>query len=244
VTALLPVELPVPPMGERLVAHDSEFTAVDRGFSTLRDAINDGIRLANHVGAGLPLLPTESLEELLVLPFSGDYRAIRRNANACGQVRDAFAVWGDNFPRVGLAVASCWTGAASAALLGRLAVYAVAGRAVGSVVGAGAVVFEEIATVCERLAVRVEHELAVLGRLLLRLSRRLLESVCGPGVTTLAIEVAVHGWSVISDIVHDICLVHALISDLLTLQETVSGWVEDWRSRLELFTDLRGAWAA
>jgi hypothetical protein len=244
VTTLVPVELPEPPLGERLVAHDSQFTAVDRGWSLLRDAINDGIRLANSVGAGLPLLPTESLEELLVLPFSGDYRAIRRNANACGQVRDAFEVWGDNFPRVGLAVASCWTGAASAALLGRLALFAVAGRAVGSVVGAGAAVFEEIATVCERLAVRVEHELAVLGRLLLRLSRRLLEAVCGPGVASLALEVAVHGWSVISDIVHDICLVHTLISDLLTLQATVSGWVTDWRARLGLFTDLRGAWDA
>ena len=242
--ALVPVELSEPPLGERLVAHDCEFTAVDRGWSMLRDAINDGIRLANSVGAGLPLLPTGSLEELLVLPLSGDYRAIRRNATACGQVRDAFEVWGGNFPRLGLAVASCWTGAASAALLGRLAVYAVAGRAVGSVVGAGAVVLGEIATACERLAVRVEHELVVLGRILLRLSRRLLEAVCGPGVASLAIEVAVHGWSVISDIVHDICLVHTLISDLLTLQATVSGWVSGWRARLEVFDDLRGAWAA
>jgi len=244
VIALVPVELPEPSLGERLVAHDSQFTAADRGWSMLRDAINDGIRLANSVGAGLPMLPTESLEELLVLPFSGDYRAIRRNANACGQVRDALEVWGDNFPRVGLAVTSCWTGAASGALLGRLALYAVAGRAVGSVVGAGTAVFEEIATVCERLAVRVEHELAVLGRLLLRLSRRLLEAVCGPGVASLALEVAVHGWSVISDIVHDICLVHTLIADLLALKATVSGWVADWRGRLDLFTDLRGAWAA
>jgi hypothetical protein len=244
VTALVPLELPAPPLGDRLVAHDAEFTAVDRGWSALRDAVNDGIRVANSVGAGLPLLPTESLEELLVLPFSGDYRAIRRNATACGQVRDAFGVWGDNFPRLGLAVASCWTGAASAALLGRLAVFAVVGRAVGELVGAGAALFEEIATVCERLAIRVEHELVELGRVLLRLGRRLLESVCGPGAAALAVEVALHGWSVISDIVHDICLVHTLIADLLALQELVRGWVTDWRSRLDLFSDLRSAWAA
>jgi hypothetical protein len=243
-TALAPVELPTPSLGDRMIAHDVGFTVADRGWSMLRDAINDGIRLANSVGAGLPLLPTESLEELVVLPFSGDYRAIRRNANACGQVRDACAVWGDNFLRVGLAVASCWTGSASAALLGRLAVYAVAGRAIGAVVGAGALVFEEIASACEHLAVRVEHELAELGRVLLRLSRRLLEAVCGPGAASLAFEVALHGWSVVSDIVHDICLVHTLISDLLALQDTVTGWVADWCTRLDLFSDLRGAWAA
>jgi hypothetical protein len=243
-TTLVPIELPEPPLGERMVSHDAEFTAVDRGWSLLRDAINDGIRLANSVGAGLPMLPTESLEELLELPFSGDYRMIRRNAHACGQVRDALAVWSDNFPRVGLGVASCWSGAASAALLGRLAVYAVAGRAVGELVGAGASVFDEIATVCERLAVRVEHELVELGRVLLRLSRRLLEAVCGPGAASLAITIAVHGWSVISDIVHDICLVHTLISDLLTLQDTVTGWVADWRARLELFSELRHTWTA
>lgn len=241
---LAPIELPAPDLGDRLITHDLEFTAVDRGWSALRDAINDGIRVANSVGAGLPMLPTESLEELLVLPFSGDYRSIRRNANACVQVRDALRTWGDNFPRLGLAVASCWTGQASAALLGRLAAYAVAGRAVGELVGAGALVFEEIATGCERLAVRVEHELVILGRVLLRLGRRLLETVCGPGAAALALEVAVHGWTVISDIVHDICLVHTLISDLLALQEIVRGRVADWRSRLELFSELRSAWAA
>ena len=58
------------------------------------------------------------------------------------------------------------------------------------------------------------------------------------------VSVAVHGWSVISDIVHDICLVHTLVSDLLALQEVVRGWVGDWRSRLEVFSELRDVWAA
>ena len=39
-TTLVPVELPEPPLGERMVGHDADFTAVDRGWSTLRDAIN------------------------------------------------------------------------------------------------------------------------------------------------------------------------------------------------------------
>lgn len=237
--SLRPVELPPPTLGPAEATHDVEFEVLDQGWSMLRDRINEGIGLANSVGAGLPRLPTGSLEELLVLPFSGDYRMIRRNADACLQVRGALATWSDNFALLGIGVASCWDGVASAALIGRLAAYAVAGRAVGELVGLGSELFCEIADVSEWLAIRVERELVELGKALVRLGERLLSLVGGPGgLAKLGLDLAVHGFSVVSHIVHDICLVLTLVHDLLDLKAKVEGWVADWRARLELFSDL------
>ena len=61
-----------PALGEETLHHDADFVAWDDAFDAVRDTVNFGIRQLNHVGAGLPLLPEESLEELLVQPLAGD----------------------------------------------------------------------------------------------------------------------------------------------------------------------------
>ena len=86
------VDLPEPALGEQQLRHDAEFRTVDRTFDLVRDTVNRGIDILNDLGCGLRRLPEESLEELVVLPLTGDYRRIRQNADAVAYVDAALAV--------------------------------------------------------------------------------------------------------------------------------------------------------
>lgn len=232
-------DLGVPEAHDRALDHDATFTAWDHTFSTLRDAVNHGIRLLNHAGAGLRELPGESLEELLVLPLTGDYGRIRQNADACGRVRLALDTWGGNFARISLGLDPRWDGMAAAAFFARMQAYDLLARALGEVVGRGAAVFEEIATVSEAIGVVVERVIVALGRLLARLARKVLEKVAGPaGWTAFAVELATKGLHAMTEIVEDVELVLSLIAAARDLRDTVREWAEVQRQRLGLFAEL------
>jgi len=238
--APLPVDLSEPEGGAER-AHDATFVAWDRGFDALRDTINLGIRVINEVGAGLRELPHGSLEDLLVVPLSGDYTAIRANAVACHQVEDALAGYAAGCTALSLAAATRWRGHAAAAYLVRLDAHALAAHGLGRLVGEGALVFDEIADFCEDLAVRVEELVVELGETMARLVRKLLSRVSGPaGWATFATELAFKGLDAVTDIVDDVRRVLAIIDTLQELQDSVRDWAEEQRARLDLLLDLPG----
>lgn len=236
---LVGLHLTDPPPGEARLRHDATFGAWDASLSALRDIVNIAIRAINEVGAGLPLLPEGSLEELLVLPVSGDYGAIRQNAHACHQVADALGTWAGNLSRISVMVAPRWDGLAGLAFAVRLNAQALAARGVAEVVRRGSDLFDEVADVSERLGIRVEQLVVELGKALARLARRLLARVGGPaGWATFAAELALRGLDAVTDIIDDVRRVLGLVEDLRALHRTVGDWAELQQERLGLFREL------
>ena len=244
VPILAPITLEPPAAGERRLDHDPTFAAWDATFSELRDVVNHGIDALNKAGAGLPRLPEESLEELIVRPLTGDYAAIRQNAHACGDVRTALHVWADNLLRLSVGVDPAWGGQAAAAYLLRVNVVGLAARGVAELVGAGTAVFEAVADFAERLGIEVERLLVDLGQALFRLVAKLTSRLSGPaGWAAFAAELIARGLDTVTDIIDDVRLVVDLVRTLLDLRETVTAWVAEQRARLALFADLPGLMA-
>lgn len=239
VPELVDLRLEPPPRGDAALVHDATFLAWDRTFSTLRDTVNLGIAALNSAGAGLPRLPEESLEELVVLPLTGDYGAIRQNATACRDVRDALHTWGDNLARISVGLDPAWGGLTATAFFLRMHAFGLVARGFGEVVASGSAAFERIATVSERIGIRVEKLVVELGKALARLARRLLSKVVGPaGWAAFAAELVVKGLDAVTDIIDDVRLVLDLLGTLLELRDVVRDWVAEQRERLELFAAL------
>lgn len=233
------LRLDPPREGDPVLRHDPTFVAWDRGLSAARDVVNLGIGALNHAGAGLPELPRGSLEELLVVPLTGDHQVIRQNADACRQVEQALTTWSGDLTRLAAAVGSRWQGLAATAYGVRLGGRAAAGRALAELVGQGAGVLEEIAEFSEWLAVEVERLVVELGEVLARLVRKLLSRVGGPGGwALLAADLVVRGLDAVADIIDDIRLVVSLVDTLQELHETVTEWVATQRPRLEALRGL------
>lgn len=224
------------------MAHDPEFVALDEGLSTIRDTVNLGIDALNHVGAGLRRLPEGSLEELLIMPLTGDYLTIRQNAVAMHQMRESLRTYAGNVARLSLAVDPRWGGQAATAYLVRLNAHAVLAAGAGELIAEGDVLFETIADYSERLAIRTEDLVMELCEKGMRLVRKLLARVCGPvGAATFLADFALHGFDAVTDIIDDIQRVLEIIDFLLSLQEDVRSWVGEQRARLERlleFADL------
>ncbi|WP_205473866.1 hypothetical protein [Nocardioides sp. SYSU D00038] len=232
----------VPPRGEPVLVHDATFAAWDRSFSAMRDLVNLGVDALNEVGAGLPRLPGGSLEELLVLPLTGDYGAIAQNATACRDVADALGEWAGDVGRVGAAVAVGWLGRAGLACALRLEALAVGSVALAGLVRAGACVLDDVAVTSERLGREVERLVVELGEALARCVRRLLTRVSGPlGWGVLAAEVALEGLSAVTDLVDDVRRVVSLVDALLDLRDTVAEWAGEQAERLRVLRALPDA---
>lgn len=239
VPTLVDLRLEEPDRGEKMLDHDATFEAWDEAFSLMRDVVNRGIDAINHAGAGLPRLPEGSLEDLLILPLTGDYHVIGQNTAACLDVRDALHRWADNILRLSVAVEPGWGGRAAAAYLLKINAFGLVARGLGETVRAGAIVFEEIAEFSERIGIQVEHLVVELGQTLVRLGRRILSKVSGPaGWAAFAADLLLHGLDAITDIIDDVKRVLKLIATLRELYDIVVDWVHQQQDRLELFRGL------
>ncbi len=228
-----------PDLGERLLHHDREFGEIDRVFDTIRDVVNKGIDVLNELGCGLRRLPEESLEELVVLPLTGDYRRIRQNAEAVVQVERALRAYARNALRLAAATDPRWGGDAASAYLLRVGRQAAVAGASAEVVALAVPALEVVAEVSERTAVEVEElvvELVERGR---RLVRRLLARAAGPvGWGVFAAEVALEGLDAFTDLVDDARRLVAIIDRLLAMKDELGSWVEEQRERLALLEDV------
>jgi hypothetical protein len=228
-----PLALPAPALGPDRLRHDAEFRALDRAFDRIRDTVNTGVDVLNELGCGLRRLPEESLQELVVLPLTGDHRRIRQNAAAIGYLDAALTRYGGSTARLALAVDSRWDGEAAASYLLRLGRHAAAARGVGELLTVAVPVFEEVARFAERLAVEVEELVVELVEKGIRLMTRMLARAAGPtGWAVLGAEVAVHGLAAVTDLVEDARRLVAIVDRLLAMREEVIGWVDEQRDRL------------
>lgn len=222
-----------PALGEEMLHHDADFVAWDDTFDAVRDTVNFGIRQLNHVGAGLPLLPEESLEELLVQPLAGDCTQIRQNADAARIAARAVGQWSRHLGLLGVKVAPVWGGEAGAALVGSVGGYAIAAGGVDLVLAEGAAALELLATFSERIAITVERALVRLGQVLRRLAVRVAEKLSGvAGVAKLLVDVVSDGLGALTDIIDDIRLVLELVEELRSLFDEVRTFVSDVEGRL------------
>lgn len=234
-----PLELPAPALGEAALVHDAEFRALDATFGRIRDVVNLGIDALNELGVGLRRLPEESLEELLVLPLSGDHHRIRQNADAVRHVEAALVRYAANTARLAAAAEPRWGGDAAAAYLVRVGVHAGVVRGCAELVTVAIPVLAEVAEVAERTAVEVEElvvELVEKGR---RLMTRLLVRVAGPlGWGVLATDVALHGLDAVTDLVDDARRLLAIIDRLTAMKGELAAWVDEQHGRLERLREV------
>ena len=234
-----PLDLTEPELGGHTRKHDAEFEALDGTLCRIRDTVNVGIDALNHAGLGLRKLPEGSLEELLVMPLTGDYRRIRQNALATGQFRDALRTYSENAGLLSVAAAPRWGGQAAAAFLLRVNAHAFAARGLGLLVAETAPLLELVADESERLAIEVEELVMELLERGERVVRKLLSRVSGPaGWATWAAELAIKGFDAVTDIIEDIERVLWIIDRLLEMKDEVTGWVEEQRERLSILLDL------
>lgn len=234
-----PLELPEPSPGEPALVHDAGFRALDATYGTVRDVVNLGVDALNDLGFGLRRLPEESLEELLVLPLSGDHHRIRQNADAVRHVEAALVQYAASTARLAVAADPRWGGDAAAAYLLRLGVHAGVARGCAEVVTAAVPVLTEAAEVAERTAVEVEELVAELVGKGRRLMARLLARVAGPlGWGVLAADVALHGIEAVSDLVDDTRRLLAIIDRLTEMKGELAGWVEVQHGRLEVLREV------
>lgn len=225
--------LVVPALGEEALHHDADFVAWDDTFDAVRDTVNFGIRQLNHVGAGLPLLPEESLEELLVQPLAGDCAQIRQNADAARIAARAFGHWSRQVGLLGVQVAPVWGGEAGTALVGSVGGYAIAVGGADLLLAGGAAALELLATFSERIALTVERALVRLGQVLRRLAVRVAEKLSGlAGMAKLLVDVVSDRLGALTDIIDDLRLVIDLVEEVRSLFDEVRTFVSDIEGRL------------
>lgn len=215
--------------------HNSTFTEIDGIWDSIRDEINDKIGWLNDVSPwDIPRLPETSLEEWVILPLSGDYRAIQANAEACQHADQAFGAWGDNFVAIATGMFGEWEGEAALAFQAHLALFGKAMTAVGSVVGWGSDAFDVIARFSEKLAIRVENIVVKLAQKLIALMEKVVKKAAGIwGWLATAFEVVWDGTHVITDLVDDVREVIDLIDACLDLVDTIKAWADEVRTKLE-----------
>jgi len=234
-----PLGLTVPELGGHTLDHDDGFEALDGALCRIRDTVNLGIDALNQAGLGLRKLPEGSLEELLVTPLTGDYRRIRQNALATGQVRDALRTYSANAVLLSVAAEPRWGGRAAASFLLRVNGHAVVARGLGMLVAEAAPLFDLVAEQSERLAIEVEELVMEILERGERVVRKLLSRVSGPaGWATWAAELAIKGFGAVTDIIDDVERILWIIDRLLEMKGEVLGWVEEQRERLSILLDL------
>lgn len=236
------LDLPAPGEGTDTMKHDPDWNMVSDGYDACRDTINSGIDRINGLGAPgvhLDRLSDKSLEDYIVYPLSGNYLKIQGNAEACDNVGSAMSEWGTNFSIFSAKVTAALRGEVSGTLILHLNVYNLVMKAVGSCIDAGSVVFTEIAKVSEKIAVAVEKALVLMGKTLLRVSKKIASRVLGwIGWATLAADIIKNGFSAITDIYDDVMACVHIITACSDLVETIKAWAEEAAAKLKTFEKL------
>ncbi|QCW52241.2 hypothetical protein FE634_20700 [Nocardioides dongxiaopingii] len=228
-----------PEEGGEELNHNNKFDAAAEAWEVGRDTINWGIDLLNGLGAGITRLDEASLRDYIVFPLSGDYGAIRTNANACGVVNTAMSTWGGCFTQLALKTPQALDGQASYGLIAQLGTYDIVMKAVGLGVSGGTSVFNSIATMSEKIAVEVEDVLVILGEKILKLASKVTSRfVPGLGWALLALDLLRDGFGVVQDIIDDIETVRTIITECQNLVDEVTSWAEVQAGRLDKFQDI------
>jgi len=240
-------ELPLDPPAEqsRGKGHDPAFITASETFDSVRDTCNSAIDwvngVASNVGLGepVPRLPEKSLDAYVVYPLSGDYLRIKQNAEACRTFGTAMKTWGGNFGVIGLNQVLTIGGEVGVSMGAQLGLYDLAVRGMGGVVTKGSAVFDYVARISEKIAIRVEKALVELGERLLRLSSKLLRWGRGYwGAFMLAKDLAEKGLAAITEIIDDVQYVIDAINACFDLKDAVEEWCRTQGERIKAFKEI------
>jgi hypothetical protein len=234
--------LDAPEAGKAKLKHDSKWTKTTQTWDSTRDWINDAIDTINNLGVSLPKLSTKSLDEFIIYPLSGNYELLRTNANACGNLDSGFTDWSDNFARLaGKTTVTMGTSSTATNFSAHLLLYSAVMRAVGKGVGKGSVIFDQIATMSETIAVRVEKALIKCVEKLAKLVAKLSSKLSWFGWVIFAKDVVNRGMAAVTDIYDDIQDCITIIDTCLELSETIKAWaqtVADNLAKIEKIKDM------
>ncbi|MBM0124059.1 hypothetical protein [Pimelobacter simplex] len=240
-------ELPLdaPAEQSRGKGHDPAFITASETFDSVRDACNGAIDWVNGVAEGvglgrpIPSLPTTSLDQYVVYPLSGDYLRIKQNAEACRTFGTAMKTWGHNFGVLGLNQVLVIGGEVGVTMGAQLGLYDLAVQGMGGVVSKGSAVFDYVARISERIAIRVEKALVELGERLLRLSSKLLRWGRGYwGALMLAKDLAEKGIDAITEVIDDAKYVIEAINACFELKDAVEEWCRTQGERIKAFKEI------
>ncbi len=225
----------------QLPGHDKEYTAIADAWDTTRDTINAGINKINSIipGEGIPTLQYESLDNYVVYPLSGNYRKLQGNAAACTTTKTVMADWGMNFTKLSGKVTLALQGDTEVGIIAQLNLYNLVMRSIGVVIGGGAGVFNGIARMSERIAIRVEKALVVMGKKLLKLLAKITSRLAGVwGWMLLAKELLEKGLDAVMDLYHEAVECIEMIDACFDLVDEIRAWAEEQAAALETFNQL------
>lgn len=233
--------LTAPSVGEAPLHVPKDWETWDSLFQEVRDGINIIAGAADRIpGVDLPRLPEGSLARLVVSPLTGNWDVIRSRGEACRTVGSGLDAMARNLGAVPLDLAPHWSGLTFVSFLGHHAAYAVALEAASRVVAQGTVVFEAMALVSQQLGEAAVRLLTRLGRLLVRVVRKLARRLAPwLGWVSTAKDLLTDGLGPILDIVEDIIELVDLVNGLLDLVATARAWVEDQVARLRVLLEVR-----
>lgn len=215
-----------PGEGGPTMKHDKGWKVASEGYDATRDSINEAIGVINKLGAGLPTLPKQSLEDFIIYPLAGNYAQLQGNATACEKLASGFNDWAANFGRLALKSPLALEGQAGTAYAGHMGLYSAVMLAVGQGVKQGKKVFDAIATMSEKIAVKVERALVKLSTKLAKLLSKLSSKLSPIGWIWFAQEVLEKGHKAVTDIYHDIMDCKDIITTCMSLAEEIEAWAE------------------
>lgn len=229
--------LTAPPEGEQRFPkdHDQPFQTVVTGWDDARDKVNECIRWCRDKGIDIfDELPEKSLEDFIVFPLSGDYYAIQQNASSCRNLARAFRDYAENFGLLALNAQLAMKGRAGAALTAHIGLYSAVMTSISGVIRGLATVFDELAELSEKIAIKVEKIIRVLAQKLFKLMKFLLKRInAAVGLFVTLKEIAEKGTAFFTDLVDDVKTVKNLIEVAFGLAEEVEAWAKEQADRIK-----------
>lgn len=229
--------LTAPPPGEQQFPkdHDQPFQSVVTGWDDARDKINECIKWCrDHKIDIFDELPEKSLEDFIVFPLSGDYYAIQQNATACRNLSKALKDYAYNFGLLAINASAAMKGQAGLTLMAHIGLYGTVMTAVSAVVSGLAKVFDELAEMSEKIAIKVEKIIRVLAQKLFKLMKFLLKRInAAVGLFVTIKEIAEKGTAFFTDLVDDVKTVKNLIEVAFGLADDVEKWAKEQADRID-----------
>lgn len=220
--------------------HDKKFQDVSAGWDALRDDINVCIDWCRDKGIDfVERLPNTSLEEYIVFPLSGNYYRIQANGIAAQSFSKALETWAGNFALLAAKGTAVMRGAAGTALYQHTMLYSSVTLLISGVMKGLAKVFASIAKLSEKLAIRVEKMIRVLGEKLLKLSKFILKRINAAVLifTTLK-DLAEKGTDFFKEVIDDVKTTVKIIALAFDLADDVKTWAQTEADRLATISQI------
>jgi hypothetical protein len=237
--------LVAPEVGAAVPRVPKEWEAWDHLYEVARDGANLLLAVIDKLpGVDVPRLPGGTLADLVVKPLSGDWDRIAAHGDAAERWAQGMRGVAANLAVVPAGLGSVWEGEAAVAFRLRHAGFAAAIGLAAELSHTGRLLFEGLGRMSLRLGERVIELLTRLGRVLIRLARKVGQRLAPYVGWALSVkEVLVDGLGPILDIIEDLREVVGLVQDPIELVALIQEWLAEIKTGLHTlleFGDLLG----